>query len=169
MPNWCENELTLTVRPQQPALTAEAENALLDAFGRENCVTEEIHLPVLQRLAFLMGARNTSAPRLAADCHEKMRELPRELIERIFELCTVTRRKSELSFAKAVPPSAVHCGVANWGTKWEVMWGYAYAYACAYAFAYACAYAYAYACAYAYAYAYACAYAMPMLCYAMLC
>ena len=54
-----------------------------------------------QRVAFLMGASNTSAPRLAEECVRPLRCLPLEAIRRIFELCEERRA---LPLARRPPP-----------------------------------------------------------------
>ena len=62
-------------------------------------------LPAPCRLAFLMGASNTSVPSLAEGCVAPMRRLPREVCTRIFELSqsTVCRVVSV-----APPPPALY-------------------------------------------------------------
>jgi hypothetical protein len=55
-------------------------------------VERELPLPAAARLAFLMGASNTSVPRLAAHCVEPLRNLQHELLKRILDLCVQTVR-----------------------------------------------------------------------------
>ena len=69
------------------------------------------------RLAFLMGSSNTSsASRLAADCVEPLRDLPSEVVIRIFEFCATVERVQApppaMRSAPPPPPSSRHAGSA---------------------------------------------------------
>lgn len=60
------------------------------AAGHRDVVERELPLLAAARLAFLMGASNTSVPRLAACCVEPMRGLQHELLRRILDYCAQT-------------------------------------------------------------------------------
>eukprot|EP00967_Tisochrysis_lutea_P122523 scaffold202865_cov31-Tisochrysis_lutea.AAC.1 len=60
------------------------------AAQRNQVVETKVFLSAAARLAFLMGSSNASVPRLAEECVEPMRCLPREVLRRIFDLCIET-------------------------------------------------------------------------------
>jgi hypothetical protein len=120
MPNWCENSLEVCAPSEADA----------DAFYAANAEKETVPLPVAFMHAFLMGACNSTVPRLASGCPSSMKLLSTRLLRRIFEfaVCSVPRPNS-LDFECAVPyppewdeAQRQQCwyqfNTTNWGTKW---------------------------------------------------
>lgn len=117
MPNPCFNDLTVVVADRVPASRSEH---LLRDFYLKNCVGTIDELPASAKYAFLMRARNTTAPRLLPP-RGCTAPLPAELCEHIFAFAAEDNVTCALQFAKSVPLPAewsADVAVEAWGTKW---------------------------------------------------
>jgi len=128
MPNDCENSLRVT------AANIGSQPSDLEYWYETHAGIKTIVLPIESRHAYLMGASNTAVPRLADDCPEAMKTVPRDVNQYIFALAAVKHvpenlsgrsgRSEELSFKYATDYKEGRADWHNWqskhwGTKWD--------------------------------------------------